>query len=152
MPSRFLDLGFALLGVTVVAAVIVSLFDGPGAWGAGEALDMASPAFFPTLGAVGLATAAVAVGLRGLGRLAGERVEPPGLRPLVVFAWAAVMPWLIATVGFSIAAGATVVALAPVFGCRDPRLVVPTAIGLPLLVHLLFERVLLVRFPDGMLF
>lgn len=152
MPARFADLLFCLLGLSTALAAAVSLFGG--ARGAGiEALgDMTSPAFFPAIGAIALTVASLAIAARSLSGPAAAALRNPGPRPLLVLVAIFVMALLVGWIGFLETLIVGLLVLPPIFGMRDLRLILPTAAAVPLAVHLLFERVLLVRFPDGLVF
>ncbi|MEO0960010.1 MAG: tripartite tricarboxylate transporter TctB family protein [Pseudomonadota bacterium] len=152
MPARLADLLFCLLGLGTALAAAISLFGG--SRGAGiEALgDMTSPAFFPACGAIALTLASLAIATRSLSAPAAAALQSPGLRPPLVLLAVFVMVLLIGWIGFLETLVLGLLVLPPVFGLRGLRLILPTAAAVPLAVHLLFERVLLVRFPDGLVF
>ncbi|MEM6974110.1 MAG: tripartite tricarboxylate transporter TctB family protein [Pseudomonadota bacterium] len=150
MPARLADLMFCLLGLGTALAAVLSLFGGPRGAGIDALSDMTSPAFFPAIGAIALALASIAIaGSRGRADAALER---PGLRPLLVLLAVLAMVLLIERIGFFETLVLGLLILPPVFGLRDLRLILPTAGAVPFAVHLLFERLLLVRFPDGLVF
>ncbi|MEO0819525.1 MAG: tripartite tricarboxylate transporter TctB family protein [Pseudomonadota bacterium] len=154
MPARLADLFFCLLGLGVALAAAVSLFGGARGAGIGALGDMTSPAFFPAIGAIALALASLAIAWRGLTAPAAPPIAWPGFRPLLVLVavFAMIVAVVSGPVGFLEMLFFGLLALPPLFGLRDLRLILPTAVVVPLCVHLLFERVLLVRFPDGILF
>ncbi|MEM1344263.1 MAG: tripartite tricarboxylate transporter TctB family protein [Pseudomonadota bacterium] len=152
MPARLADLLFCLLGLGVALVAALSLFGGARGAGIGALADMTSPAFFPALGAIALTLASLAIAARACLGPAAEALARPGLRPLVLLVALVAMALLIGRLGFLETLVLSLLALPPLFGLRDLRLILPTAVAVPLLVHLLFERVLLVRFPDGVVF
>ncbi|MEM9147194.1 MAG: tripartite tricarboxylate transporter TctB family protein [Pseudomonadota bacterium] len=152
MPARLADLLFCLLGLGTALAAALSLFGGPRGAGIGALADMTSPAFFPAVGAIALAVASLAIVARSFSGPAAAALENPGLRPLLILVVVFVMALLIGQIGFLETLIIGLLVLPPVFGMRDLRLILPTAATVPLAVYLLFERVLLVRFPDGVIF
>ncbi|MEM6549844.1 MAG: tripartite tricarboxylate transporter TctB family protein [Pseudomonadota bacterium] len=152
MPARLADLLFCLFGLGIALAAAVSLFGGARGAGIDALGDMTSPAFFPTIGVVALTIASLAIAARNLSAPRAASLQRPGLRPPLVLVAVFVMILLIGRVGFLETLIVGLLVLPPVFGLRDLRLILPTAAAVPLAVHLLFERVLLVRFPDGLVF
>lgn len=152
MPARLADILFCLLGLATASGALISLFGG--ARGAGfEALgDMTSPAFFPAIGALALMVASVAIAIRSLFTTGAAAVSFSGLRPALILLALLAMTLMVAQIGFLETLFCALLILPPVFGLRDLRLILPTAIIVPLAVQLLFERLLLVRFPQGLVF
>ncbi|MEM6487805.1 MAG: tripartite tricarboxylate transporter TctB family protein [Pseudomonadota bacterium] len=152
MPARLADLLFCLFGLGTALAAALSLFGGTQTAWIETLGDMTSPAFFPAIGAMALTLASLAIAARSLAMPAAAALQRPGLRPPLVLAIVFAMTLLIGRIGFLETLVLALLVLPPVFGLRDLRLILPTALAVPLAVHLLFERVLLVRFPDGLVF
>ena len=117
--------------------------------------DMESAAFFPLLAALLVCFSAIGLGAAtylNRGSDGAAPIPPSGARPFVMMlAFVAFIP-LIHALGMITASALMILALPYVFGFRDLRWILPLAAILPVLVYFLFERVLKVLFPHGMIF
>lgn len=117
----------------------------------GFASDKLGPAFFPRLLGVVLATLAVTLIVRALfGR--SDPTPPPAIRGgllaavvAVLVAYSLIMPWL----GFLITTPLLLIAIIWMMGMRRWGSMIGTAVGLTLVLYLVFVRALHVLLPLG---
>lgn len=155
VSPRLANLVLGSIGIALGAIVIAVL---PGQTGAADhrgLLDPSGPGLFPLLAAcVSIAA--------GLWSLVNARADHPSevdagqaliwRRSLPVAGWLGLILLGIATVGFLSAVGVATAGLAFSFGQRRLPVLATLAIGTPLAIYLLFERVLRILFPHGWIF
>jgi len=127
---------------------------------AGETLaaigDMNSPAFFPIIAAILMVICGTILGLRTITRRPADREAHIEFKQsgTVFMIMAMFVVFAIAThfIGMLVSAAITILVMAWYLNYRTVGILVPVAIGVPLVIHLLFERVLLIILPPGVLF
>ena len=149
------DLAITAIALAIGLAVGIALpIDVPGT-GLHTLGDMGSAAFFPLLAIIVICLSAIGLGLTtyvNREREASAIIPPIGARPwLMTLAFVVFIP-LIHTLGMVTASALMILVLPYVYGFRDNRWIVPIAIILPVAVYFLFERVLKVLFPHGIIF
>ena len=116
---------------------------------------MESAAFFPMLAASVIGSSAMLLVLSSFMRRSKqleEQIDLMGKRPaLLVVGFSLFIP-LIHWLGMIIASTIMIALLPMVFRYQNYCLVIPLAMVLPIAVYLLFERVLKVLFPHGVVF
>lgn len=150
------DLGVAGLGVLLSGAIWVLVPDQVPGYTQAAYADMNSPAFFPIVAAGLVFLVSLAIAARAwLAARRGPEEPPEALRPArmlpaagVMVAFVVLMPLL----GTVVAMALMVAGLMLAFGGRRPVLVAITAIVTPLVIVTLFERVMLILFPHGVLY
>lgn len=156
LSSRTGDGVVALISIAIGASILALVPDEI----AGEQLsavgDMNSPAFFPIVAAIvmlvcGVALALVVVVPRRTSTPAEIEFRRQGsvftvMMIFVLFAAATLF------VGMIPSAVATILVMAWFLEYRNPWLLVAVAVAVPAAVYLLFERLLLILLPRGMLF
>ena len=117
--------------------------------------DMESAAFFPMLAATVIGVSALLLALGSLKERSiqtEELVDVLGKRPaLLVVGFSLFIP-LIHWLGMITASMIMIAFLPLVFGYQNYRWIMPLAVLLPIAVYLLFEKVLKVLFPHGVVF
>ncbi len=118
--------------------------------------NMESPAFFPILAAWLIIVCSVGLGVRSLTRGgAGQqaRVEFPRpwsvLSVIVIFVLFAAGTYYL---GMVPAAVLMIMVMAYLLEYRNPKIVLPVAVAVPVGIYLLFEKLLLILLPSGVIF
>lgn len=150
------DLGLAGLGVLLSGAIWALVPDQVPGYTLAAYADMNSPAFFPIAAAGLVLLISLAIAARAwLAARRGTEEPLEALRPArmlpaagVMLAFVVLMPLL----GTVVAMALMVAGLMLAFGARRPALVAITAIVTPLVIVTLFERVMLILFPHGVLY
>lgn len=155
LKSRWVDRALSVIALLICAAVFLTLpHDVPGT-SITTFTDMESAAFFPMLAASVIGSSAMLLVLSSFMRRSKqleEQIDLMGKRPaLLVVGFSLFIP-LIHWLGMVIASTIMIALLPMVFRYQNYRLVIPLAMLLPIAVYLLFERVLKVLFPHGVVF
>ncbi|MGI9294204.1 MAG: tripartite tricarboxylate transporter TctB family protein [Pseudomonadales bacterium] len=155
MQSSTGNLIISAAALSISGLVLFSLPGDVDNFGLNTFTDMASAAFFPLL-------AATIVGICAIGLLVmtmldrdnneGKKLSPVGWRPVAMLAGFSAFIPLIHLLGMVTASALVVIALSFIFGFRDLRWTLPVAAVLPVSVYFLFERILKVLFPHGLIF
>lgn len=153
MTLRTKDLAVPIIGAAVGGATLCLLPMQIPEASLSDVSDMGSPAFFPIVAAVLVILASVADAARILAGSGATGAEPwRWRRPLALaLAFALYLP-LIPLLGMMTAAFLLMVVISRAF--RYPRVgrTLVVALATTVLIYVLFERVLLVLFPHGLLF
>lgn len=154
--SRTGDCLVALTSVAIGASILALVPDEI----AGQTLaaigDMNSPAFFPIIAAALMAICGVCLALEALAKTYGDKdANIEFKRPGSVFTVMAMFV-LFATathfIGMLVSAVATILVMAWFLNYRNLWVLIPVAVAVPAVIYLLFERVLLILLPRGVLF
>ncbi len=140
------------LGIGVLAAVPTEV---PGATLASIS-DMRSPAFFAIVNGGFLIFCGAVLLVKSLvGKDAGSRPagEPPALSRLLAVSFLLVVYVIgIRTLGMVVSSVVMMAVMGLVLGYRNFRLLIPIALVFPMVVYVLFEKVLLILLPHGTVF
>ena len=156
MPRLNADLAVALVAGLIGAATLLLV---PSQI-SGETLaalgNMESPAFFPILAAWLIVVCSIGLGLRSLahgGAAQQARVEFPRPWPvlsvIVIFVLFAAGTYYL---GMVPAAILMIMVMAYLPGYRKPKIVLPVAVAVPVGIYFLFEKLLLILLPSGVIF
>lgn len=152
--------GDILVGAVSLAASVVVLISLPGdiaEVGLGDFANMSSPAFFPLLAGTAVLLSSLCVLVTALVRrrkaLADEAVlDPIGWRPFAMGGVCVAFVFLIHGLGMMTASAIIMLCLPLIFDFKKYQWIAPLALVLPVAIYVLFEMVLKVLFPHGVLF
>ncbi|HEV8673516.1 MAG TPA: tripartite tricarboxylate transporter TctB family protein [Methylomirabilota bacterium] len=153
MTRRPTDLAVPIIGAAVGGATLILLpAQIPGA-SLADVSEMRSPAFFPIVAATAVILASVADATRVLAGGGAKDAEPwRWRRPLGLALAFALYLLLVPLLGMMTSAFLLMVVMSRVFGYPRAGRVLVVALATTALIYVLFERVLLVLFPHGLIF
>jgi cell division protein FtsW (lipid II flippase) len=150
------DLGVAALGVLLAGAIWALVPDQVPGYTLAAYTDMSSPAFFPITAAGLLLLISLAIAARAwLAARRGPEEPLEAIRPGRVLPAAGAMAAfvvLMPLLGTVVAMALLVAGLMLAFGGRRTALIAVTSIVTPVVIVTLFERVMLILFPHGVLY
>jgi putative tricarboxylic transport membrane protein len=152
--TAFRDIGLGIGGALAGLAALALIPSQVPGQGLGAIRDPTSAAFFPIIAALALTAASAILIVAFLrGRPDGEAREPlVTLRFIGTGALLIVYLAAIRLVGMYVATSLMIVGLSAAFEYRNWALVAGSALLMPFLIWLLFQKVLVIVFPSGVLF
>lgn len=145
----------ALAGIGILATVPVQI---PGeSWQ--SISNVQSPAFFPVLNALFLAGCGIVLigsALRSPEGLSGDDRQDAGILHPLTLGGAVVLLIvylaMISYLGMVVSSGIAIAAMTLLLGYRNKPVIAVSAVAFPVLIYLLFEKLLKILLPHGVLF
>ena len=142
----------AALGLATLLLVPHQIADGSLA----AIADMQSPAFFPVFAGALMVGCAAALGVK-VALVGGERKRPQRDLSRLTFVLAVGGIFVLFAAGSQLigmipSAVAVIIVMGWLWGFRDLRKLVPVGLLVPIAIYLLFEKMLLIILPRGMVF
>ena len=156
MSTVLIDLLVASISLAIGVAVLLLVPSQISGETVAAIRDMQSPAFFPILAACLMVLCSLILGIRSARSLRGPveariQVEQPRavLAVTGVFVLFAVGTYYF---GLLVACTVTILVMGYFLNYRQPMVLVPFSIGMPICIYVLFERTLRIILPEGVLF